>query len=170
MAQYTDSSQDEDNGNDDDDDEDFFGSNDDPSDDDADVGLETHISTMRQKEGPPVVQFAPPPSASHTRAHWNALWESQKNQVFEDDAALLLSPSPLAKSGADVGRFVLLPLNAYPQLQVQRPPDQPQHIGWALKIKKVTKSKGKEYQLGEKGESATQFPTAAVSQMVVLSE
>ena len=161
MAQYTDSSQDEDNSNDDDDDEDFFGSNDDPSDDDADVGLETHISTKRQKEGPPV---------GHTRVHWNALWESQKNQVFEDDAALLLSPSPLAKSGADVGRFVLLPLNAYPQLQVQRPPDQPQHIGWALKIKKVTKSKGKEYQLGEKGESATQFPTAAVSQMVVLSE
>ena len=68
---------------------------------------------------------------------------------------------------ADVGRFVLLPVSAYPLL---KEPDRngKEHVGWSVQIESLG-ARGAKLWLGEKGESSTGFPVADVKEMVLLS-
>ena len=48
--------------------------------------------------------------------------------------------SPLEMGPADLGRFVLLPIDAYPTLKQPRRKGQT-HVGWALRITEVSKTR-----------------------------
>ena len=100
-----------------------------------------------------------------TRAFWNKRFNTELNNVFSNELAGP-APPPLAGTSADVGRFVLLPLAAYPDLEVETVSGTSKHLGWSLKIIAVSKS---GYSLKEKGQSPTVMPLATVSDFTLLS-
>ena len=102
----------------------------------------------------------------HDRAEWER--RSASNAVFSGDPAFLAplnEASPLEMGPADLGRFVLLPIDAYPTLKQPRRKGQT-HVGWALRITEVSKTR---VWLVEPRQSPTGFSAAAVQAMVLLS-
>ena len=120
----------------------------------------------------PAPALPPPPAAvpvvgtHHDRAEWER--RSASNAVFSGDPAFLAplnEASPLEMGPADLGRFVLLPIDAYPTLKQPRRKGQT-HVGWALRITEVSKTR---VWLVEPRQSPTGFSAAAVQAMVLLS-
>ena len=68
---------------------------------------------------------------------------------------------------ADLGRFVLLPVSAYPLLK-ESDRNGKEHVGWSVKILEIG-ARGSTMWLGEKGQSPTGFPPEKVKEMVLLS-
>ena len=120
----------------------------------------------------PAPALPPPPAAvpvvgtHHDRAEWER--RAASNAVFSGDPAFLAplnEASPLEMGPADLGRFVLLPIDAYPTLKQPRRKGQT-HVGWALRITEVSKTR---VWLVEPRQSPTGFSAAAVQAMVLLS-
>ena len=72
---------------------------------------------------------------------------------------------PLLGSAADVGRFVLIRVDAYPNLK-QSTRNGAEHLGWSMKIVKFDK---KRLWIQEKGQSATGFTVEQARSLVLLS-
>ena len=97
-----------------------------------------------------------------------ATWQKRDNSVFSNDPVFmdpLNDKYPLKLTSEDEGRFVLLPLAAYPSL-VEDKRDGHEHVGWALVITKVDK---KQAWLEEEGQSPTGIPLHQMGDMVLLS-
>lgn len=104
----------------------------------------------------------------HKRATWEARFKSKQNEVYSDEPAYkdpLNDSKPLTGTSADVGRFVLMGTDAYPNLK-KADRQGAVHLGWSVKIVKFEAGK---LWAQEKGESATGFAIAEIMAMVLLS-
>ena len=88
---------------------------------------------------------APPPPTKdyHKRQLWAGRFSSGQNVVYSDEPACcdpLNDTQPLLGSAADVGRFVLIRVDAYPNLK-QSTRNGAEHLGWSMKIVKFDKKR-----------------------------
>ena len=75
----------------------------------------------------------------------------------------------LAGDDSDVGRWVLMPLSCYPELEVKKKGKK--HLGWAVVVTSFSnKSAQHPYVLTEHGQTGTLFTKTAVLDMKILSD
>lgn len=89
--------------------------------------------------------------------------------VFDGEVSRDGGLSPLAGDSTDVGRWVLMPLSCYPELEEKKKGKK--HLGWAVMVTNFnTKNARHPYMLTEYGQTETLFTKTAVLDMTILSD